>query len=673
MNPFSSSIVIEPRQLTASVRTLNQHVLDVLQERFQPLLRTPCAEPKHLEQVQFISSPQPWYGKSHLIGRLFQELRGKASLIYLRPFENPGTCWSSLLIKTIQELEYPDREGAETQQLEELSHALLQFAFAHLPKPPPNIIASLSLASFRENIKCIEWVDRHHQIIIRSMKKHLFPSPLKLRSGVSLQSWLSVLFRYAYFPHDDESRENCLDWLKGNGVDSDWAKKVGVRPPDNPKYDLDSSASNELCKNRLFDLCQLASFFRPFLFCFDQTENYAKDTDLARCFGIVLENMVAMADNQMTLMTSNQASWLNSIKPHWEEAHQHRISPSLELEGMNIKQAQELLQQRLGELPVTQQARGKLIQQGEWLNDLFAIDHEISVRVFLRQCDEQWSRGKMHTPIVADAITPPPNIADEHQQRMQSLLQGSTQREKKAMRYNPDVFQWLLTEVASAWGNVVVDTQRVRCFSCCWQESNQSVYFGLEDSSHHLRWRMITRAAVAVQQSKQQNVSCLVLRTPDLPPIPKPSWAVIGAEINAAQQHGALRIVALDAAQTASIYSAYALYLDVREGNLPHETVTSVLAFVRTLLTPLWLDLRTLPTQQTATTQAVATPSSINTHTLAQRVAETVCHERFMALSELVKRMQEHEGAVVSVINKNSNIKLHRSPEECTVQWHTSA
>jgi len=218
----------------------------------------------------------------------------------------------------------------------------------------------------------------------------------------------------------------------------------------------------------------------------------------------------------------------------------------------------------------------------------------------------------------------------------------------------------------------VVDTQRVRCFSCCWQESHQSVYFGLEDSSHHLRWRMITRAAVAVQQSKQQNVSCLILRTPDLPPIPKPSWAVIGAEINAAQQQGALRIVALNAAQTASLYAAYALYLDAREGNLPHETVASVLAFVRTLLTPLWLDLRTLPARQSATIQTTSPPVTHGEH-LAQRVAEMVCHERFMALSDLVQRMQADEDAVVSVIDKNPNMKLHRSPEESTVQWHTSA
>jgi hypothetical protein len=52
---------------------------------------------------------------SHLLGRLFKELDDRATLIYLRPFEDPQKCWHSILLQTVQELERTDNAGLESE------------------------------------------------------------------------------------------------------------------------------------------------------------------------------------------------------------------------------------------------------------------------------------------------------------------------------------------------------------------------------------------------------------------------------------------------------------------------------------------------------------------------------------------------------------------------------
>ena len=61
------------------------------------------------EPAQLVVSPQPGYGKSHLIGRLFASLEGRATLIYVTPFQSASLCWQSVLLRTVQELTFPDR------------------------------------------------------------------------------------------------------------------------------------------------------------------------------------------------------------------------------------------------------------------------------------------------------------------------------------------------------------------------------------------------------------------------------------------------------------------------------------------------------------------------------------------------------------------------------------
>ncbi len=121
VNPFADWVFREPRQSHTSVAGFNDHALGKLLAQFKRLhpdtangKTPPSARRTMAEPAQLVVSPQPGYGKSHLIGRLFAALEGRATLIYVTPFQSASLCWQSVLLRTVQELTFPDRGGTPT-------------------------------------------------------------------------------------------------------------------------------------------------------------------------------------------------------------------------------------------------------------------------------------------------------------------------------------------------------------------------------------------------------------------------------------------------------------------------------------------------------------------------------------------------------------------------------
>jgi hypothetical protein len=113
LNPFESVIVSEPRRIDTPVPGLNDAPLARLTRQLDKLSGGDFPRAVKLSGAQFIKSPAPGYGKSHLIGRLFKALRGRATLIYQRPYTNASTCWKSILLTMVQEFEFPESAAAE--------------------------------------------------------------------------------------------------------------------------------------------------------------------------------------------------------------------------------------------------------------------------------------------------------------------------------------------------------------------------------------------------------------------------------------------------------------------------------------------------------------------------------------------------------------------------------
>ncbi len=77
-NPFEDNVVFEPREASRSVPGLNDQPLAAIIRQFERLEAEPYPRryPVNLK-AQLVTSPEPGYGKSHLIGRLFRALKGR--------------------------------------------------------------------------------------------------------------------------------------------------------------------------------------------------------------------------------------------------------------------------------------------------------------------------------------------------------------------------------------------------------------------------------------------------------------------------------------------------------------------------------------------------------------------------------------------------------------------
>jgi len=125
VNPFEDDVVTEPRRVSFSVEGLNAKPLERLITQFRSLTKGNLPRQPIVDQkAQLVVSPDRGYGKSHLLGRRFQAVGDQATLIYVRPFQDPQRVWTSILLTTVQELERSNQDGVESQ-LEAFSKGVL--------------------------------------------------------------------------------------------------------------------------------------------------------------------------------------------------------------------------------------------------------------------------------------------------------------------------------------------------------------------------------------------------------------------------------------------------------------------------------------------------------------------------------------------------------------------
>ena len=631
-NPFADRVFREPRQPHTSVAGLNDHALGKLLAQFKrlhPAAADPGAARSSMpprrtmtmaEPAQLVVSPQPGYGKSHLLGRLFSSLEGRATLIHVTPFQSASLCWQSVLLRTVQELIFPERageaglataaDGEPPTQLDAFAHGVLAHLVAGLidagrvEHTDPagaaawlrgNPVEAFSLAD-PESLWA-QWMRAVFEHFYRDMENEL------RRAGLQTQSpgWLRVLFRYAASRPEDEARSLCLAWFSGQALEPDEAKSIGLRAGEITPADTPDQI-NELCWRRLMDFCQLAAFYRPFVFCFDQTEAYGHAPGLARCFGTVVAQIHLLAPNQMMVVTANQQPWEETVARHMETADKDRFAP-LPLEGLNRAQAEELVRQRCknGEVPAAQVGA---FLNGGWLQDKFPTErNRMGTRQFLQICSTRWEHAETwwnaQDRAVAEkkAATPAgPTLAGLLDRYADDLA-----RKPKRLGFNPDALRWLVEDVARdrpGW-KVSSNTRSVRddLLPVMWTPpgDGRKVFVGFEAGDNWKRWRAILQEARACCVSSPSSPpldrpgtlmgKAVLFRTAGQTVIPGVRWSIAG-EINAARETF-FDLIELDAGSTAELYAARGLYLDAVAGDLAF-SAEDVLDFLVRELEPFW-------------------------------------------------------------------------------------
>ncbi len=97
------------------------------------------------------------------------------------------------------------------------------------------------------------------------------------------KAWLKVLAACAFDKRHGNRRSAAVKWLCAEPLESEEVALLRLDQADNEgRGDASAQEINTLSFQRLRGLCQLASYYRPFVFCFDQTEFYASDPALIK-------------------------------------------------------------------------------------------------------------------------------------------------------------------------------------------------------------------------------------------------------------------------------------------------------------------------------------------------------------------------------------------------------
>ena len=350
VNPFEDDIVREPRDVSFSVAGLNDAPLNLLLTRFAALDsgELPRRSPAKADKAQLVISPDRGYGKSHLLGRLFTARGRRATKVYLRPFQAPDRAWQSILMLTLQELERPDDEtsGVPTQlealAMGTLAHIVADFAEVGVPgrpdvTPAVPLLRELAAGSLPEAAKprLIAWLRQLFADVgpMNRLSRRLRDRHIDLYGRE--RAWLKVLSTCALDDPLGVTRSAALKWLRGDPLESEEITLLRLEQADNEgRGDSSAQEINQLSFRRLQGLCQLASYYRPFVFCFDQTEFYASDPALIKTLGNCIDQLYVDLPNHLTVVTANQSNWVTDVLPHMAAPQQQRLSAEIRLEGI---------------------------------------------------------------------------------------------------------------------------------------------------------------------------------------------------------------------------------------------------------------------------------------------------------------------------------------------------
>lgn len=675
LNPFEDLIVKEPHRREPAVPGLNEQPLLSLKGRFERLFAGKPPRPVvSADAALLVTAARAGFGKSHLIGRLFRKLSGRATLVNARPFQSAALVFQSLLSTAVKEMDTPDRTGwssrepDEPTQLDALAHAVLGHLVADLMEQQMDAdradiarIRRNPLEAFARGNPGDQWADWMRQSF--SDFRLILEEAMAARGTVlHSKEWLPVLFAYAYGYDDREVRQTCIDWISGQSLSTEQFSSIGVCPTQAMDAEMSADRINRVCRERLTDLGRLASYYRPFVFCFDQTEAYIHSAVLARAFGMAVAALVDEVPNQLTLITSNEDTWMNAIRPHLEDAHAERIAmPPIQLEGLSRPQAEELVRLRLKAGGRSPEDCANFLDE-DWLGPIFNTeDGLIGTRDFLQHCKMRWEAADVSP---AEIPSPVVSLAELHEARRVSLL-----TEPKRLVYDADILRWLVQTCASGLPDVEIESSDSRYFSVRWRCSERTVFFGFEAGSNWKRWSAIVRETES-QYARSSQAKVVLFRGEEQPAIPGPEWFV-SPEILEARQR-CLHLIVLTRDDFAVLHAGYDLYLDALGGDIPPFDTEAVLRFLRTHF-KLWWERLLGPVDGESPEIAPADVEERQAQ-LNDAVRGIVAAERYLSVDDVIDRLgfEIRREEVLLACGYSSEIRVHAHPRMPVLQWQSS-
>ena len=702
VNPFEADVIREPREVTYSVQGLNDSPLNHLIAEFGRLTvgelpRNPIPSPK----AQLVVSPEAGYGKSHLLGRLFQAVGPRATQIYLLPFQAPERAWQSILLATVQELDRPSQHDlSEETQLDAFAlgvlahiaadfmvkgglkeHDRLKQEIEQLRKHPLSF-----LGRDRPNRGLIDWLKAR----IASHSDSIKLANLLKKRRVDLQgrekAWLQVLAGYAFSEKNSVERYAALSWIRGEPLEREDAAALGLSASDNDgAIDTTASEINAMSLRRIHGLCALSSYYRPFLFCFDQTEVYGSDKGLADALGNCISRMHAHLPNHLTIVTTNATNWMADIVPNMKPADQARFSDEIRLEGIEREQSRILLTKRLQDFRLADGAVEQFIEPA-WLLSLFKAQQSIGVRHLLTRAAARFRElGRPQAP--GEGPEPPSKLTTMDEA---FAVEVNKVRSKPALHhYNQDYLMWFTQVLSNGFDGVTVKKPKNWYFSTHWEWMDRAVYFAFEGGDNNGRWRAMAKEAVKLAAGGRKHA--IVFRTPDLKPIPGLRWMAARQTIDQACEEG-LRIERLKLDEVCELHAARELYSSALQGDVDF-VPAEVLAWLKARFRP-WFEKYSSVNDRPAANlkpepprppkpprgklatpdppEPEPPPALVRLSEIQLRVVVDYMKERLLDdINEVLKALGSPSlrEALLVEVEKHPNLKAHPGPQTIYLQW----
>lgn len=722
LNPFKTDIVNEPREVTFSVQGLNDKPLQQLAEAFSRLdeLAAP-RRPVPADKARLVLSPDRGYGKSHFLGRFCGTLGPRATKVYIRPFQNPDRAWQSILAATLHEAGQPETPGGSLTQLQALAVATVTHVAADLVEalgiPESQESGGVVVSMLREAAakpappvkivrRWIEWLAKQAASAGRGARivANLRDKRIDLLGRET--AWLKVL---AWIALDEPHGTKALiaaKWLRGEPLEPQEIKALELESADNDAVaDATPQDINELSFQRLRGLCLLASFHRPVVLCFDQTEVYAHDQLRGGAFGDCMERLYVEVPNQLTVVTANTLSW-ERIARHMETPQVDRVCAVKELQGIEKTSALELVTARLQDVGFSSEHIFIFFSDG-WLDKLFDAVHECAVRALLKRACKRFEQLTDHSdePAAHGARAAAHETGAGHHgtghhgagqpgagavAQLQDLLgqhKNLVRSRAALMRYNEDALVWFAQEIAKGLPGVSVERLRGnKYFSVVWALPSRSVFVAFEGGAHWRRWKGIAdEVARLSRQIAPRSGLFYVFRSPDLEAVPRTSWPQAQDSFATAGLLG-FQIRVLQAAQVCDIHAAYQLHAEALEGDIDcsaDATLKWLHGYFRPLLTEL-AERRLEGTQgvshgtESVVSSAGCAPPPAARGELDKTelgIVERMVHELYVVDIEtiLVKiGGARRRDAVLRSVEKHPNLKAHPGPKTIYLQWRTT-
>jgi hypothetical protein len=333
-NPFdnyaSANFWLERQEQALTVESIHQEAIAEIESTLQQVARD------HTPRTLILYGDSG-VGKTYFLGRLKKTLNPQAFFVYIGPFIESNYIWRHILRCTVDSLVNAP-EGQKDSQLLLWLKSYLSAITNGLDGEERNLIEKIKKIGVKEN--------SYYQ-----SNRHKFIDILKKTSGTAGIFNANEFFGVLYELTNPSLQSLACEWLKGDLLDEDSLKKLGV----GRCIDTEHAA-----RILLANFSKLSAQTQPIVLCFDQLDGIARlpdgSIDLPALFSV---NSTIHNDKwpRILIIISIRTSTWNQNKNLIQTSDKHRVKSEVFLKHITLDQAKALWATRLYPLHIQAQPK----------------------------------------------------------------------------------------------------------------------------------------------------------------------------------------------------------------------------------------------------------------------------------------------------------------------------